>query len=313
MRRSIIVVLVSAAGAFAFTIPLTNPYDGLLTYDHFAGPLTAGALHINGGVGYATASAYFDDDGNSQDYDQNPTLLAVPIDLGYAIDERWMADITVQILNPKQGDADNFGVGDMWAKFRGIWEVGPDFYLGPRVGVKVNTGKWKDLDVNQLPLGDGFMDVDFGAVATMAGTEKLFKANGALGVRYRLKYTDTILIPDPNNPLQWIETDIDITPGMLIYADLEPGIGFGPDQKFQAYLPINYVVTMKDKMELPDYPNIDLSDYEYAHNTLFVGLHPKYVIDENTTVGLKFLYTVMGKNIDQGMLIGATCDAFIPF
>jgi len=302
--RVLIGLAVASGAALAFTMPAYTPYDGLITFDHMAMPLTPGALHINGAIGYGMASKGFDDDGDAQDLPDDATLLGIPLDIGYAIDERWLVDVTAQILNPKQGDADAFGLGDVWLKARALWETGPGFYLGPRLGVKFAVGEDMPDDPATLPLGDGQMDIDFAAVASADNPEKVFKGSAALGFRYRMKKTYSEV--DPSTGQSY---DVSYTPGTMIYLDLAPGLGFGPDQQWRAHIPIGYVLTMEDKTDYPD----PVPDPEgTTTNALYVGVQPKYVIDENTTVGLKFLYTVMGKNVPQGMLIAATCDAFIP-
>ncbi len=303
------VVLVAAGAGLAFTMPGSTPYDGLIFYDPAALPLVPGALHIHGAIAFDMASKGFDKDGNSVDFgDMDQTIIGIPLNIGYAFDERWSADVTVQLLQNKIGDTSTFGLGDLWVKTRALWETGPDFYLGPRLAVKAPIGKWKDLDVDQLPLGDGQMDVDLAAVAAKYGTETPFKATGALGFRYRMKrsYSVTVVLPPPLGTQTY---DVDYTPGMMIYTHLEPGLGIG-DQKFQLYVPIGYETTMEDKTEFSD-PSIPTPE-GMTTSALYVGLHPKYAIDEYNTLGLSFLYTVMGKNVPQGMLIGLTANSYIP-
>ncbi len=299
---------VAAGAAWAFTMPGATPYDGLITFDPAAMPFPGNAGHINGGVGYSITSKGFDNDSKAQDLVNDVNLLAVPIDLGYAFDERWLADVTVQLLQPSVGDTSTFGIGDVWVKARGVWETGNDFYLGPRLGIKIPVGKVDYADTN-LELGDDQMDIDFGAVAAKYGGETHFKATGQLGFRYRMKYTYSEYEPTTQTTYSY-----DVTPGTLIYVDLAPGFGVGPNQLFQVYVPIGYTTSMKDKVDVPaNWPAGVPEPEGQSHNALYVGLYPKYELDELNTIGVKALYTAMGKNVPQGMFFALTVNSYIPF
>lgn len=294
--------LVAAGAATAYTMPGTVPYDGLISIDPGGMPIVPKTLHINAGIGYWSADKGFDVDGNSQDITTNPAFIAVPLDLGYAFDENYMADITVQILRPSYNALDPvtgqettynaMGLGDLWIKLRGIWETSNDFYLGPRLAVKVPVGK-VDYESMDPDLGDDQMDIDFAAVAGKYGGSTMFKFSGQLGFRYRMARTV------PGTP-----EDYEETPGMMIYTHLEPGIGTGSDQAFQIYLPIGYETTMADKSDGTEVENSET-------NALYVGLYPKYELDERNAIGLKFMYPLMGKNVPQAMYFTLTYGAFI--
>jgi hypothetical protein len=305
---TIAVVLAAVGTAFGYTMPGYTPYDGLITFDHTGMPITAGAGHLNGAVGYWTANKAFADDSKAYDVAGDNTLIAVPIDLGYAFDEQWMADVTVQLLRPQTGNYDTFGLGDVWVKVRGLFDTGNDTLLGPRLAVKVPVGT-VDYTDTAPELGDDQMDVDLAAVFSKYGGDTHFKASAQLGFRYRMKYTTSTYDTVSGNTY-----DIDTTPGMLIYIDAEPGFGIGPDQFFQIYVPIGYVTSMEDSLDYPaNWPQGTPMPSGLSHNTFYAGLHPKYTLDENNTLGLKFLYPVMGKNVPQGMLVALTVDSFIPF
>jgi hypothetical protein len=296
----LVLPLVAAGAAMAFTMPGYAPYDGLISIDPGGMPIVPKTLHVNAGVGYWSADKAFDVDGNSVDITTNPTAILVPLDIGYAFDENYMADITLQILRPSYTYSDlaeettynAMGLGDIWIKARGIWETATDFYIGPRLAVKIPVGT-VDYESTDPPLGDDQMDIDFAAVAGKYGESTMFKFTGQLGFRYRMERTYSIM-----------GIDFDYTPGMMIYTQLEPGIGTGSDQAFQIYLPIGYETSMAAKSG-----GEDITDSETS--SLYVGLYPKYELDDNNVIGLKFVYPLMGANTAQAMYFTLTYGAFI--
>jgi hypothetical protein len=294
--------LVGVGAAFAYTMPDTAPYDGLITIDRGGLPLIPETLHLNVGAGYWGTDKGFDKDGNSQDDPLNPNFLAVPLDIGYAFDQNYLADITLQILRPSYTYPDPttmeettynaMGLGDLWIKARGIWETGPDFWVGPRLAVKIPVGK-VDYESMDPDLGDDQMDIDVGVVAGKYGGETMFKFGGQLGFRYRMERSYSMG-----------GVDYKETPGLMIYTQLEPGIGTGSDQAFQIYVPIGYETSMASKSDGTEDPDSETS-------SMYLGLYPKYELDERNAIGLKFLYPVFGANTPQGMYFTLTYDAFI--
>lgn len=303
-RVAIVLVLpLAAAGAaMAYTMPGYAPYDGLISIDPGGLPITPKTLHVNAGIGYWSANKMYDLDGNNVDLASKPNFIGVPLDIGYAFDENYMADITLQILRPSytggvetpEGETtyNAMGLGDLWIKARGIWETGPDFWIGPRLAVKIPVGK-VDYESPDPWLGDDQMDIDFAAVAGKYGGSTMFKFTGQLGFRYRMEQTWSVM-----------GVDFDYTPGMMIYTQLEPGIGTGADQAFQIYVPIGYETSMAAKSGGDTIDDSETSSF-------YVGLAPKYALDENNVIGLKFEYPVMGKNTPQGMYFTLTYGAFI--
>jgi len=128
--------------------------------------------------------------------------------------------------------------------------------------------------------------------------------NGQLGFRYRVPRTETVYAEDPLNPGQLMELEEEYTPGMLIYFHAEPGYTMGPTN-FQVYVPIGYEMSMTAKWE-----GEELEDSETSG--LYVGLAPKYGIDSNNLLGVKFLYPLMGNDVPKSMLVGLTYEGYIP-
>jgi hypothetical protein len=305
--------LATAGIAFAYTLPGKAPYDGLISVDPGGLPIVPRTLHLNVGAGYWRADKRFDDEGDSEEMKEEPNALIAPLDVGYAFDEHYMADLTFQILRPSKtwqpGAADEktvntFGIGDVWFKARGIWEGGPDFYIGPRLAVKIPVGK-ADYESEKPHLGDNQADIDVAAVAGKYGEETIFKMSGQAGFRYRMKKTITEPGYEP-------KLEYDLTPGLMIYLHVEPGIGTGRDQAFQIYVPIGYAMSLKDTVDVPaDWPAGFEKPKELDHSSLYLGLYPKYQLDERNAIGLKFLYPVIGTNSPQGMYFTLTYGAFI--
>jgi hypothetical protein len=305
MRNFVILiaaVLVAAGMAFGYTY--SHPvlygmwvYDGLVTYDHGGLPVTPNALHFNVGAGYLMASEYFDEDGNAEDLGGDISVIGVPIDVGYAFNENLLVDLTLQILStsitPDAGDSVSAaGLGDVWVKGRYIAPV-DSFNLGGRLGVKIPVGA-VDYTSEDPPLGDDQMDIDVAAVGSLYPDEG-FAFNGQIGFRYRMP-ADIELIPG--------FPTVEVTPGTMIYLDLAPGYTMGADN-FQVYVPIGYFMTTDWKVDGETAENS-------AENGLFVGVAPKYGIDANNMLGLKFLYPIMGTNTLNPILIGFTYEGYVP-
>jgi hypothetical protein len=303
--------------AFGYTMPGYAPYDGLISIDPGGLPIVPETLHINAGVGYWMASKTFDNDGNSTTDDKKPNALLVPLDVGYAFNEHIMADVTLQILRSSytmpatltepEKKVNAMGLGDIWVKARGLWETATDFYLGPRLGVKIPVGT-VDYEDTKPYLGDDQMDIDVALVAGKYGENTKFVMSGQAGFRYRMKKTVTV----PG----YIPTfEYDYTPGMMIYLHAEPGIAVSSDQAFQIYVPIGYAMSMKDKADAtgdwPDPPAPTREEVEVDHSSLYLGLYPKYDLDDRNSLGLKFMYPVMGNNSPQGMYFTLTYSGFI--
>jgi hypothetical protein len=301
MRKVIVsmaLLMIGAGFAFGYTFPGAWVYDGLITYDHGGMPVVPEALHFNVGAGYWMASERFDVDGEAQDLGGDIKLIAAPIDIGYAINDRILVDLTLQILNitttPDIGDeASAMGLGDVWIKGRYIAPLDNDLYMGGRLGVKIPVGK-VDVEDDDPELGDDQMDIDLGLVAGLYPAEG-FAMNGQVGFRYRMDATVA-------HPLTG--EDVDFTPGMLIYLDVEPGYTMGPDN-FQVYVPIGYEMTMANKVDGEEATDSETSG-------LYVGVAPKYGIDANNLLGVKFLYPIMGKNVKKSMMFGLTYEGYLP-
>jgi hypothetical protein len=310
VRRYIGLLLVAIAGflltagfAFGYTFPDAWVYDGLITYDHGGMPIVPEALHFNVGAGYWTATEWYDDDGEVADVPYDMSVIAVPIDIGYAINDRILVDVTLQILSASitadQGwtignSEDATGLGDMWIKGRYIAPLGNDLYMGGRLGVKIPVGKYDYYGDDKIELGDDQMDIDVALVTAMYPAAG-FAMNGQVGFRYRM-----------DQKIDEGGIEVTYTPGNLIYLDLEPGYSMGPTN-FQVYVPIGYEMTTMSTVSALG-QTIDV----YETSGLYAGVAPKYGIDANNMLGIKFLYPLMGKNVYKSMMFGVTYEGYLP-
>ncbi|MCP4229131.1 MAG: hypothetical protein GY771_03155, partial [bacterium] len=251
---------------------------------------TADSLHARAGFYYqGILNKYFDVDGESQDdstnADDSSYVMFIPIDVGYNFDNVAQVDIGLQLMNWNATtggtDTGEFGLSDLWIKARGIFQVGPDWYLGPRLGFKAAIG-----DEDKF-LSTGQHDIDFGAWVGKARTGNNFRAKANLGIRYGLEHADD----------NW-------QPGMVIYARLEPGFAITPE--FEAFAIIDFASMFAGKVN-----GNEVTDSESMG--LGVGVRPTYFIDDNNAVSAEIQYPVMGDRIDQELLFGFNYDAYIPF
>jgi hypothetical protein len=275
--------LAVATGAFAYL------YDGLNTNGCIYTPGTADSLHARAGFYYqGMLNKYFDADGESQDdwtnEDYSSYMMYIPIDVGYNFNNVAQVDIGLQLLSWNVSaltDESEFGLSDLWVKAKGIFQVGPDWFLGPRLGFKAAIGD------EEKGLGTGQHDIDFGLWVGKARTGNNFRAKANLGVRYGLEHPDD----------EW-------QPGLMIYARLEPGFAITPE--FEAFGVIDFASMGKFKVagnEVEDSEGMGLG----------VGVRPTYFIDDNNAVSAEIQYPVMGDNANQELVFGVNYDGYIPF
>ncbi len=316
-----------AGAAFGYTMPGYAPYDGLISIDPGGLPIAPGTLHVNAGAGYWMADKRFDDKGFSEYDDAKPNALLVASDVGYAFNEHYMADVTLQLLRPSytwryvtetgaemEEKVDNVGLGDIWVKARGLWEAADYFYLGPRLAVKAPVGKvdYASPFPQKEALGDDQADVDIALVAGLYSEVTTFMMSAQAGFRYRTKKTVSEYVQISPAPMDYAWRDYDVTPGMMFYVHAEPGVAVSREQKFQTYVPVGYAMSTKDENTYPgDWPATAPKKEGVGHSSLYIGLYPKYQLDERNAIGLKFLYPLEGKNTPQGTYFALTYGAFI--
>lgn len=301
------------------TFPSAWVYDGLITYDPMGFPPAPNALHFNVGAGYMTANKIFDERGKAKGIGGDRTLIAVPVDVGYALNRRILVDVTFQLLSytekwdaappfyPTGAEYSAAGPGDIWVKGRYVAPLGR-FNVGGRLGVKIPVGKVDYFDF-EPELSDGQTDIDVAAVGS-SYADKGFACNGQVGFRYRTVDSNFYVVNEMGQRLE-----IDYKPGLLTYLHLEPGYTTGAES-FQVYVPIGFMMTTAFKSDSTEAADSNTRG-------LYVGLAPKYGFDANHTVGVKFLYPIAGASgnpmyllspeLHKSVLMGITYQGYVPF
>jgi hypothetical protein len=169
-----------------------------------------------------------------------------------------------------------------------------------------------DYKDDKPDLGDDQVDVDVALVVGSYSEVTTFVMNGQVGARYRMKKTVSEYVQVSPAPTDYAWRDYDVTPGMMFYVHVEPGVATSREKKFLLYAPAGYAMSLKDDNTYPeDWPATAPKTEGVGHSSLYIGLYPKYQLDERNAVGLKFMYPLEGKNTPQGMYFTLTYGAFI--
>ncbi len=134
------------------------------------------------------------------------------------------------------------------------------------------------------------MDFDIAVQFGKPGGEDWFRGTGSLGFRYRL----------PKNR----ETDTGsekYKPGAMMYLTLEPGAAVFPG--FELYLPVNALYYTDEVVEG------DRKE-ETGGNGVAVGLRPRYTINKNFALDAHIISPVIGKNVNNELLIGVSAEVY---
>jgi hypothetical protein len=306
-------------GAVFYTSPGSSPYDGLITNDPVAPPLTPKSLQFNVNPLYWYVQNAFDDGGHEKPVDFKPSFICVPVGLGFAFNEYYMGDVTLQLLAPAGTYTDpvtkeeyNYSatgcLGDLWVKGRRLWDVLDNFRIGPRIGLKIPVGK-SDYGDDEIELGDDQVDIDVAVVAGRYSEINRFAGSAQIGMRYRTKKTLPYYYWDPVRA-EMRKYEYYVTPGILAYFDVEPGINIGADRSWGAFFPLGYTISFKDQFLYPSgWPGNVPQAEGVSHWSLHAGLHPKYYLGERATVGFKVAYNLIGRNAPHAMYFGVTFTA----
>ena len=287
MRTMLAVVLVIALAMTASAFGIRT-YDALYTGDT-AATAEAGVFGIQGSFIYLMSDSYYDHAGESQDFDDGwkGTGMWFPIKFSYGVMDNFEIGVTPMFVMNKFESAveeEGTGIADtwIWAKYGFM----PDPIVTARLGFKVATGvDSEDADLDELPTGDGQMDIDGALVfGVPAGPGSL---DASVGYRYRMDQT--------------LESDREYTPGSEVNftatytyflgdaMNLRLGAGgfFGSDPEI-------------------DGEPIDVGSGETAVGQKLVSINPgfDYIMDSGVTLGFDVYYPLMGTNIDAGWGLG---------
>jgi len=302
MRRGMLsVMLIMFMVAFAAT---AQGYDRLYTGDT-AMTHDAGSFGVDGGFIYFMADKYFDDEGESEDFeDASWTNMMIPVDVYYSVTDEFelavLPAFTMKKFEFDGGDDwDGSGIADTWFAMKYMFL--PEPMMTVRVGVKVPTGTEPydpaghqgdggmcDEDCD-LATGSGQMDFDGAIMFGMPAGPGMFDV--AVGYRYRMAQEVTVEFVRSRE-----EYTYDYTPGSEIH--------------FAAC----YTYHLNDMMNLSlaadgFFGSDDEFDYEgiedhhpdagedTGRNIVYINPGFEYMMESGMSFGVDMHYPLMGTNM----------------
>lgn len=295
MRRSTlcltaVLLIVFAASAGAYDFLYTG--DTAMTHD-------AGSFGVGGNFLYMMADSYYDEEGESQDFDdeEKSTHMYIPVDIYYSVLDQLEIGIQPKFLMLKyeccETRADEYegtGIGDIWVDAKYMFMAEP--VMTARVGVKIPVGTapggtgWLDEDGEDIALGDGQMDLDGALMFGVPAGPGMFDA--AVGYRYRMAQTEI-------EPVD-LRTTFDYTPGSefhfaaayTYYVSDMMNLTLGADGFFGS----------DDEYDYGDASREAVTDEESARQGVWVNPSLDYMMDNGMMLGASFHYPLMGTNIE---------------
>lgn len=278
MRKVILLTAVLVIGLISTSFGF---YDNLWTFENTGQNFWDGAIIANGHFVY-----YMHPDADDIAGDDSTSKIIFPLDVGYAIDEKWGVSFILPIeywgdLGEQEGFS-SFGLMDPWIKAKFIPMLGPNISVGPRIGIR-------------LPFGsDGHaikrFALDFGGLLKI-GYKTSFHLNAQTGVRLEFKKT---------------ENDVENKSPSYLYFIAEPGYLINPDIDILGVLGVQFPVADGITNGV---------DVEGSKNMWFGG-KMNYKISPNVTLDGTFQYLIWNKigDVDMGkdLFFGAGCIATIP-
>lgn len=268
-------------------------------------------LYVTGGPDINMDSALYDKDGKKlEDIDYSSMDIWVPIRLGYCFNEQYSAGIVLPIasLDHKTTVAGveskevNTGLGNPWVWAKGVYTTGSGFMIGPRLGVKVPAlaytmeDQMKDFmdDPTADPkaiTGDKSLAIDVAAVFSARPESNPFRMDGSLALRYSMEGTYSY---DMDFLGTTVTTEIKNTPGMWLDFRAMPGMAFGGNKSFEAYLWLEYAMMLTEGKSTMSVDGVAGDEETSKGGSMFTaGIKADYAFDPNNNLELKFLYDVM--------------------
>jgi hypothetical protein len=294
-------------------------------------------LYVAGGPDINMDNAMYDKDGKKidkfvvydpltgtsteADYAYKSMDIWVPIKLGYSFNEKYSAGVVVPLASLDHtttvagvdSKETNFGLGNPWIWGKGVYTTGSGFMIGPRLGIKIPALAYtmedqaKDAFDNRTDAsyktkaitGDKNLAIDVAAVFAARPESNSFRLDGQLALRYNMEGTYTF---DTVSPIDGSTVSVDekYTPGMMLDFRAMPGMAFGGNKNFEAYLWLEYAMMLTESQ-------VKIGDADATKTkggSIFSGgIKADYAFDPNNNVELKFLYDVMAagtENSDGG-------------
>jgi hypothetical protein len=305
-------------------------------------------LYVTGGPDINMDSALYDKDGKKiEGIDYSSMDIWVPIRLGYCFNEQYSAGIVLPIasLDHKttvagvEGKEVNTGLGNPWIWAKGIYTTGSGFMIGPRLGVKVPALAYtyedqvKDMiddptaDVKAIT-GDKSLAIDVAAVFSARPESNPFRLDGQLALRYSMEgtYSYDMVFVDPLGGETTMSAEVKDTPGMMLDFRAMPGMAFGGNKNFEAYLWLEYAMMLTEGKTTSSFDGVAGDETTTKGGSMFTaGIKADYGFDPNNNLELKFLYDVMAAgpesttagvstsgSIPAGMSVGVGYFGYIP-
>jgi hypothetical protein len=292
-------------------------------------------LYVAGGPDINMDSALYDKDGKKIDvpdgFKYSSMDIWVPIKLGYSFNEKYSAGVVVPIasLSHKSSATGvtevteaNTGLGNPWIWGKGVYTTGSGFMIGPRLGIKVPALAYtyeeqgKDAFDNRTDAayetkaitGDKSLAIDVAAVFAARPESNSFRLDGQLALRYSMegKYTyDVENVTATGSEI--VSEELAVTPGMMLDFRAMPGMAFGGNKNFEAYLWLEYAMMLTDTKSTFSQAGVAGPETTSKGGSIFsAGIKADYAFDPNNNLELKFLYDVMAAGPENTTTIGGT-------
>jgi hypothetical protein len=279
-------------------------------------------LYVTGGPDVNMDNAVYDKDGKKIDqpagFKYSSMDIWVPIRLGYSFNEKYSAGVVVPIASlshkttamtgAEEVTQANTGLGNPWVWGKGVFTTGSGFMIGPRLGVKIPALAYtmedqiKDMIADptadvKATTGDKSLAIDVAAVFAARPESNSFRLDGQLALRYSMegKYSYDVEIPaTPLTPAQTVTTEVAYTPGMMLDFRAMPGMAFGGNKNFEAYLWLEYAMMLTESTSTTTSGGTAAPEVKTKGGSMFSGgIKADYAFDPNNNLELKFLYDVM--------------------
>jgi hypothetical protein len=328
-------------------LALASVIDPLWDFDYARAGVKG--LYVAGGPDVNMDNALYDKDGKKvENIDYSSMDIWVPIKLGYSFNECYSAGVVVPLasldhkttIGGVEASETNFGLGNPWVWGKGVFMTGNGFMVGPRLGIKIPALAYtmedqaKDMiddptaDVKAIT-GDKSLAIDVAAVFAARPESNSFRLDGQLALRYSMEgtYSYDMTYVDPiSGTTTTMSVETKDTPGMWLDFRAMPGMAFGGNKNFEAYLWLEYAMMLTEGKTTATVDGVSGDEVTTKGGSMFsAGIKADYAFDPNNNVELKFLYDVMAAgpeitsagvsasgSMPAGMSVGVGYFGYIP-
>ena len=144
--------------------------------------------------------------------------------------------------------------------------------------------------------GDKSLAIDVAAVFSARPESNPFRLDGQLALRYSMEgtYSYDMIFVDPFGAQTTVSAEVKDTPGMWLDFRAMPGMAFGGNKNFEAYLWLEYAMMLTEGKTTTSVDGVAGDETTSKGGSMFTaGIKADYAFDPNNNVELKFLYDVM--------------------